>query len=213
MKKIDFDLESNSFTNFLSARHSMTARVNVEKTYKYSKDNGYSFFIISLGCILKAANKVPEFKRRIINNEVIEFDYLDGLSPIMDDKKEIFREMRVEPPMGFKSVEKWHEYVKNLENEILSLKNPGFIYEMDQIDNENIINCSCIPWVDFDSFTNCVFNGQQIMPLLTWGKMNDDYEMPVSTTVSHIFVYGLEFGYFYKYLQQSFDNPQEMIQE
>ena len=144
MKKIDFDLESNSFTNFLSARHSMTARVNVEKTYKYSKDNGYSFFIISLGCILKAANKVPDFKRRIIDNEVIEFDHLDGISPLMNEKKEIIA-MKVKPPMGFKTVEEWHDYVKNIENKMLSLENPKLIYEMDQKDDANIINCSCIP--------------------------------------------------------------------
>ena len=86
MKKIDFDLSNNPFINFHCSRYSMSSRIDVKKAYDYSKENGYSFFILSLACLIKAANSIPQFKRRIINNEVIEFDSVDGVTPIMDEK-------------------------------------------------------------------------------------------------------------------------------
>jgi chloramphenicol O-acetyltransferase type A len=53
--------------------------------------------------------------------------------------------------------------------------------------------------------TNCVVDGAAIQPLITWGKVNEDYEMSVSITVSHIFVNGRELGYFYENAQKEFD--------
>lgn len=213
MKKLDFNLESNPFINFQSARYCMCARVNAENTYRYSKEKGYSFFLITLGCIIKAVNTVPELRRRIVDGQAIEHSSLDGVTPIMDEKNSIFREVRVKSPVGYESVEKWHDEFKRLEREILSLEKPGFEIEMEKRDLENIVNCSCIPWVDFDAITNCVVDGKAIQPLVTWGKFNDNGEIPVSITVSHIFVNGRELGYFYENLQKCLDNPQDMIRE
>ena len=53
--------------------------------------------------------------------------------------------------------------------------------------------------------TNCAVNGQAIQPLITWGKVNEKYEMSVSITVSHIFVNGRELGYFYENAQKEFN--------
>lgn len=43
MREIDFNLKENPFINFQSSRYSMTARINVEKMWKYSKENNCSF--------------------------------------------------------------------------------------------------------------------------------------------------------------------------
>ena len=74
MKEIDFNLNENPFINFQSSRYSMTARINVEKMWKYSKENNYSFFVLSLGCLMEAVNSIPQLKRRIVNDKVIEHD-------------------------------------------------------------------------------------------------------------------------------------------
>jgi chloramphenicol O-acetyltransferase type A len=54
--------------------------------------------------------------------------------------------------------------------------------------------------------TNCVVDGSAIQPLITWGKVNKNYEMSVSITVSHIFVNGRELGYFYENAQKEFNS-------
>ena len=205
MKEIDFNLDENPFINFLSSRYSMSARINVEKLWNYCKANDKSFFVMSLGCLMNAVNSVPQLKRRIIDGKAIEHDHLDGVTPIMDEENEIYREMRVKTPQEFDDILEWHDYVKQSSKDILTGKNEGFFCKMEERDLTDIANFSCIPWVDFDMLTNCIVDGQAIQPLITWGKVNENYEMSVSITVSHIFVNGRELGYFYENAQKEFD--------
>lgn len=205
MKEIEFNLDENPFINFLSARYAISARINVEKLWNYCKQNDKSFFIMSLGCLMNAVNSVPQLKRRIIDGKAIEYDHLEGLTPIMNEENDIYREMRVSIPQEFDSILEWHDYVRQLSDDILTGENDGFI-DMEERDLTNIANFSCIPWIDFDMLTNCVVDGKAIQPLITWGKVNEDYEMSVSITVSHIFVNGRELGYFYENAQKEFDD-------
>ena len=211
MREIEFNLNENPFIDFLSARYAISARVNVESMWNWCHENDKSFFIMSLGCIMNAVNSVPELKRRIIDGKAIEYDYLEGLTPIMDEGNKIYKEMRVKTPQEFDDILKWHDYVKELSSDILSGKQEGLSLEMQQRDLTNVANFSCIPWVDFDMLTNCVVDGNAIQPLITWGKVNENYEMSVSITVSHIFVNGRELGYFYENAQKEFDKKIEEI--
>lgn len=205
MKKLDFNLDKNPFFNFKSARYSMNARINVENLWKFCKKNDYSFFIMSLGCLMNALNSIPNLKRRIIDGEAIEYEYLEGVSPIMNENMGIYREMKVEIPQQFEDIYKWHDYVRDLSNRILAGEDEGFCLEMEKRDFTNIANFSCIPWVDFDSITSCEAPGRQIQPLISWGKVNKNYEMTVSITVSHIFVNGRELADFYENAQKEFN--------
>lgn len=206
MREIEFNLDENPFIDFLSARYAMSARINVEKLWKWCHENDKSFFVMSIGCLLNAVNSVDVLKRRIIDEKVIEYDYLDGVCPIMDEDNEIYREMRVKIPSEFDDIIQWHNYVRELISDILSGHEEGFFVEMENRDKTNIVNLSCIPWVDFDMITNCVVDGRAIQPLVTWGKVNEKYEMSISITVSHIFVNGRELGYFYENAQKEFDS-------
>ncbi len=206
MKEIDFDLDNNPFINFQIARYSMSARINVEKMWKYSKENDYSFFVLSLGCLMNAVNSIPEFKRRIDGDKVIEHDYLDGICPIMNKEDEIFKEMKVKPPSEFNDFDNWYSYVKKTSRDVLSGKKEEYKIPMDKRDGENTANYSCIPWIDFDSISSCILTGNQIQPLITWGKVNKNYEMSIAVTVNHIFVNGQELGHFYKKAQENFNH-------
>lgn len=206
MREIEFDLKNNPFVNFLSSRYSMSARVNVEKLWNYCHENDKSFFVMCLGCMMNAVNEVPEMKKRIIDGRVYEFDYLEATTPIMDEDNEIYREMRVKIPQEFEDIHQWHDYVKELSKDILSGKNEGFTLDMFKRDSENIANFSCIPWVDFDSITSAIVQNNQIQPLITWGKVDENYEMTVSITVNHIFVNGRELGYFYENVEKEFNS-------
>lgn len=205
MREIEFDLDNNPFINFHSARYAMSARINAEKLWKWCHENDKSFFVMSLGCLMNAVNSVPQLKRRIIDGKVIEYDYLEGVSPIMDENNDIYREMRVRTPQDFKDIIGWHDYVREMISDILEGRKEGFFTEMENRDLTNIVNLSCIPWVDFDMITNCEVSGNAIQPLVTWGKVNENYEMSVSITVSHIFVNGRELAYFYENAQKEFD--------
>jgi chloramphenicol O-acetyltransferase type A len=206
MKEIDFDLENNPFINFLSSRYTMSARVNVENLWIKSKEQDLSFFVMSLGALMNALNDIPQMRRRIIDGRVIEFESLDAVCPIMDKDETVFKEIRIEAPQRFYNILKWHDYVVDYQLNVLEGVDKAFDLDTMERDKINIANFSCIPWVDFDSITNATAAGNAIQPLITWGKVNDDFEMTVSITVSHIFVNGLELAKFYKNAQENFDS-------
>ena len=205
MKEIDFDLENNPFINFLSSRYTMSARVNVENLWIKSKEQDLSFFVMSLGALMNALNDIPQMRRRIIDGKVIEFESLDAVCPIMDKDETVFKEIRIEAPQRFYNILKWHDYVVDYQLNVLEGVDKAFDLDTMERDKINIANFSCIPWVDFDSITNATAAGNAIQPLITWGKVNENYEMTVSITVSHIFVNGLELAKFYNYAQENFD--------
>lgn len=205
MREIEFNLNENPFRNFLSSRYAMSARIDVGKMWDWCHENDKSFFVMSLGCLMNAVNSVDAFKRRIIDGKVIEYDYLEGVCPIMDEGEEIYKEMRVRTPQDFEDIMDWHDYVKGLSKDILSGKKEGFNLEMEKRDFTNIANFSCIPWVDFDMITNCVVSGSAVQPLITWGKVNENNEMSVAITVNHIFVNGRELGYFFENAKKEFN--------
>ena len=206
MKEIEFDLENNPFINFLSSRYTMSARVNVENLWIKSKEQDLSFFVMSLGALMNALNDVPEMRRRIIDGKVIEFESLDAVCPIMDKEETVFKEIRIEGPQRFYNILRWHDYVVDYQLNVLEGVDKAFDVDTMERDKINIANFSCIPWVDFDSITNATAAGNAIQPLITWGKVNENYEMTVSITVSHIFVNGLELAKFYKNAQENFDS-------
>ena len=206
MKEIDFDLENNPFINFLSSRYTMSARVNVENLWIKSKEQDLSFFVMSLGALMNALNDIPQMRRRIIDGKVIEFESLDAVCPIMDKEETVFKEIRIEGPQRFYNILKWHDYVVDYQLNVLEGVDKAFDVDTMERDKINIANFSCIPWVDFDSITNATAAGNAIQPLITWGKVNENYEMTVSITVSHIFVNGLELAKFYKNAQEKFDS-------
>ena len=206
MKEIEFDLENNPFINFLSSRYTMSARVNVENLWIKSKEQDLSFFVMSLGALMNALNDIPQMRRRIIDGKVIEFESLDAVCPIMDKEETVFKEIRIEGPQRFYNILKWHDYVVDYQLNVLEGVDKAFDVDTMERDKINVANFSCIPWVDFDSITNATAAGNAIQPLITWGKVNENYEMTVSITVSHIFVNGLELAKFYKNVQENFDS-------
>ncbi len=140
MKEIDFDLENNPFYNFLSSRYSMSSRLNVEKMWNYSKENDLSFFTLSLGALMNALNEIPQMRRRIIDGKVIEYDYLDAVCPIMDDNRDIYKEMRVDIPQKFDNMLDWHDYVQNHKANVLNGDEEAFTVDTMERDDLNIAN-------------------------------------------------------------------------
>lgn len=171
MKELDLNVDELPFRNFLSSRYMISSKVNVENIWKYSKENNLSFFNLSLAILMNAVNKVPQLKRRIIKDKVIEYEYLEGVCPIMNEEKAIFREMKVQVPQDFKNIIDWHDYVQQLKLDVLEGRIGTFELDLDKRDETNIANFSCIPWIDFEAATNAVSASDAVQPLITWGKV------------------------------------------
>lgn len=205
-KELDIKVEELPFQDFLTSRYSMTARVNAENTYEYAKKNNLSFFNMTVACILKAVNEIPEFKRRIIDDKVCEYNQITAITPIIHEDHSI-REIEVLPPSEFKSVT---EFNKHIELKKENIDDNEFKCEPSKRDTLPICNLSCIPWINFDSMTNIIASSNQIMPVITWGKLVDG-KIPISITVSHTFIFGYHLKIFYEYVERYLENPELVI--
>ena len=205
-KVLDIKYESLPFLDFHSTRYSMTAKVNISKTYEYSKNYKIPFFNLTSACILSAINEIPEFKKRIINKQVVEFENVSAITPILLEDKSI-KEIELPPLNYFKSFNEWNDYIqykkKNIDKEQFNLP-PS------KRDEEPIVNFSCIPWIHFESMTNITYSPLQIYPVIAWGKMEDG-KIPISLTVSHIFFFGYHFKLFYENVEKYFNNPELVV--
>jgi chloramphenicol O-acetyltransferase type A len=208
MKKLDMKIEESPFYNFQNARTHITFKINAQKTYNYCKKNNLSFFTVSLGLLLKGLNDIPELRRKIINNQAVEFDKIDGITPLLDENKNML-EMKITPIKENETLKEWHDKVQKEKNAIIKGEKPSYNLKMDERDKKPIANFSCIPWINFDSMVTCVTEPHQTQPLITWGKLENG-KMSVAITTSHIFVFGYHLGLFNKSIQEYFNNPEKL---
>ncbi len=77
-------------------------------------------------------------------------------------------------------------------------------------DEEPIANLSCVPWLDFDAMTNIIASPNQIMPVISWGRLTDG-KIPISLTASHVFIFGWYFKLFYEKVEKYLNNPEKLF--
>ena len=151
-KITDIKADELPFSDFLTSRYSMTVRVQAEECYVMSKKENIPFFNLTTACILKAINEIPEFRLRIKEGKVVEYDHINAVSPIMQEDYTI-REIEIPPSSEFEDIHEWNEYV---ENKKTNIENNQFLVEPMMRDELPIANLSCLPWLDFDSMTNII---------------------------------------------------------
>lgn len=202
-KLLNIDVKDLPFKNFFTSRYSMTVRVNAKSTYNLAKKEDVSFFNLTLAAMLEGINEIPEFKRRILNGQVFEYEKINAVTPIMQ-KDHTIQEIEVVPPSEFDDIYKWCDYVENKKK---NSENNQYEVNPDLRDSEPIANFSCIPWIDFDSMTNIIASARQVMPAISWGKLVDG-KISVSLSANHIFIFGYHFKLFYENIEKYLNNPE-----
>ena len=186
----------------------MTVKINAINTYNYSKKNNIPFFNLTLGCILEGINEIPEFKRRIIKDKIIEFEKINAVTPILQKDNSI-KEIEIVPVSNFEDFNKWNEYVQFKKNNI---KKSEYKINASNRDEEPIANFSCIPWINFENMSNVIYAPHQIMPCISWGKLVDD-KISISLTANHNFIFGFHFKLFYENVEKYLSNPQLLVEK
>ena len=67
----------------------------------------------------------------------------------------------------------------------------------------NFYCVSCTPWTTFTAVSSRMVNGgAAFFPIITAGKYDDNYQMPVNITIAHAVADGYHIGLFFEYLQK-----------
>jgi chloramphenicol O-acetyltransferase type A len=177
-------------------------------TFEFFKDYEDPFFnltanldVTRLFYAAETANDIREFRLRILDEKVVEFDRIHVTQTFLnDDDTFSFSYFEMQPDV-FEFDRKGRiarERYKRLKT---------FDVESDRID---LIYFSVIPWVSFTSFKHASrFDNRQTVPRMVFGKifeLADRKLMPFSVEVHHALVDGVHVGKLFNRLQEKFDS-------
>lgn len=178
----------------------ITTRIDCTNAYAKSKEFGVSFFTYYLHKTLIAVNAIPNFRYRIIDNEIYVFDKIDASATI-------FREDKT---FGFSLIEydeNLNDFAQITKKEIERVKNTtGLITRDFEI---NLIHFSAVPWIDFTSYSHArSFTRPDSCPKISFGKMveeNNKKTMALSVHVHHGLMDGFHVSEFVNTFQKLMD--------
>ncbi len=71
------------YRQFANPSFNLCVPIAAQRLYECAKDRRVSFFQLALYALLRAANGVPQLRQRVRNDEVIEYDSLAVMTPVM----------------------------------------------------------------------------------------------------------------------------------
>ncbi len=210
MKKIDIEnwnrkVPYQNFISYSNPNFSLGTRLDVTKLYDYCKRNRRSFFIEFLFIVSKVLNEIEEFRLRILNGEVVQYDVVDPSFIVMCDDGAIAPckvEMDFDRESFYQTVEVAKEKRKKQGNE----------KEFNPKSKNDLFYVSCVPWADICQATN-PYNipdeDVSSIPRIIWAKHvneNDRMKMFFNIEVHHALLDGepvcRAFNLIQKYLDQ-----------
>lgn len=186
-----------NFIQFDDPFFNICADVNVTALKNYAQANSVSFFIISYFNVLRAVNRIEEFKYRIRENEVIVHEEIRGSCPIMKSDR----------TFGYG----YFDYSEDLDafiaksSNVINRVKAGEPFDP-KFDEDDLIHSSVIPWASFRSIEHAKrLNKGDSIPKIVTGKLyqrGDDFLMPVSVSGHHALMDGLHAGEFFQLYEE-----------
>ncbi len=183
------------FSAFKSPYFGFTANINCTKAYKIATENNISFFAWYFHKSIIAANRVREFKLRIIDDKVYELDQNHAGATIARDDH-TFAFSYIEFDKDFET------FNNRIQNEILEVKNStGLRLDSDKNDID-YIRYTTIPWVSFTQIIHPTNDqNKDSVPRISFGKFyeeNGELFMPVSVEGHHGLMDGYHISEFFR---------------
>lgn len=189
------------FSKFDEPFFGVTVKVDCTNAYWKAKEKKVSFFLYYLYRALKAANRVENFRYRIIENQVYDFDAIHA-SPTINRPNGTF---------GFAYIDYFedeNEFYQKASQEVENVRNSNNL--LPAVSGENVIHFSALPWLDFTSISHArSFSHPDSCPKISFGKLteiNGKKEMAVSLHAHHALMDGFHLGLFVEKFQELLNN-------
>lgn len=191
----------NFFNQFDDPSFEMTSRVDCTKAFRKAKEMKRSFFLTYLHASMKAVNSIKEFKIRIEDDKVVQYDIIHAGPTIARDNG----------TFGFSHLP-FHEDFKTFhKNSKLIIDEVSKANDLNPSFNKNdVVHYSSIPWVEFTSIKHPIFSikVKDSVPKISFGKLIEQdgkKMMPVSIQANHALVDGYHIGKYLEAFQQNLD--------
>lgn len=189
------------FKDYADPFFNFSANVDVTVLLRFCRQNGLAFSLSVLYYSLAAANEIREFRIRMMDGRLVEFDRIHATQTILNDD-ETFSFAYFE---NKGDVYEFNRAGKAALEKYKTLKT--FDVESDRFD---LIYYSVIPWVSFTSFKHASrLDKSQTIPRIVFGKYFDQGEskmMPLSVEANHMIMDGFHVGKFFSRFQEIVDS-------
>jgi chloramphenicol O-acetyltransferase type A len=211
MRKIDMQNWSrrehfNTWINFDQPIFGMSVNVDLTMYYPYAKAHDFSFTVGIVYLMTSAANAIPEFRRRIRGEEVVEHDLVHpSITLLTDDDLFSF--------CTFNFSNDFSAFAPHAV-EIMAYTKANPTLE-DEPGRDDLLFMTAIPWVSFTSFDHPMHLSPPIsVPQFAWGKYFNEGErikMPLSVHGHHAIMDGIHIGRYFQQLQGYLDEPETVM--
>ncbi len=211
MKKITFDDQHRrnhfAFFNAMAMPHfSLVVPVDVGLLVEYIRVHELHFTGTVVYLISRAANAVPELRRRIRRDEIVEHDVVHPSYTVATRESGVF---------GFCEVEYTQEYREFIRRSDHARQAATGTPSLEDEDRDDYLFLSSLPWVHFTSMPPAMHvPALDSVPRFVWGKIQGNsgtYQMPLSLQAHHAVVDGLHAGKFYEIFETYCKTPDEIL--
>lgn len=177
-----------------------TANLDVTALYRFCKAHKLSYSLAALYYSVVAANEIREFRIRLFNGKLVEFDRVHPTQTILNDDE----------TFSFAYFEMTDDVFEFDRNGREAMKKYKAMKTFDvESDRRDLIYYSVIPWVSFTSFKHASrLDRTQTVPRIVFGKVFDSGDrklMPLSVEANHTIMDGFHVG-------KLFNRYQELIE-
>lgn len=198
MKRIDMNTypRRDHFAHFCAMAYpyvGVTVDADVTDLLALCREKGYSFYLLVLHAVALAADEVPEFRRRINQGGIVEYDECPtSHTELKPDGTYAYCTLHHHMPLA--------DYLAKAEAARAAARESGSIEEEDDVQSMYFI--STLPWLHYTQLVQPVACGEESNPRITWGKYQPDAAgrmmMPLSVLVHHALADGLHIAKFYE---------------
>ena len=181
----------------------VTVNVDITALLDWTKRTGSNFFLTVLYAVSRAANSVPELRRRIRGEQVVEYVWCPTSHTVaLADGSYCYCTLTADM-----SLADFLPYAKEAQE--MAKKEPTLD---DGEEAESLLFISCVPWLSYTALTQPVPSPADSNPRITWGKyfrQEGRTLLPFTLLVHHALADGLHIARFYEALDRELENIAE----
>lgn len=164
---------------------------------------GNSPTVILIYTITKAANRVPELRQRIRDEQIVEHEVVHPLITMLGDD-DLFGVVTLTYDINFRTFASNASEILEKAKEGTSLHD--FLHDQEgKFARDDLLSITILPWLAFTSFAITRKPQQDCIPLLAFGKvqaMAERYLLPFFVNFHHALADGLHVARFIEYIEE-----------
>lgn len=190
----------NFFSSFANPQLNIVTEVDCTSAFNNAKKKGHSFFASYLHKSMQAVNAVKEFRYRIVDNKVYEFDVIHaGTTIARSDNTFAFAIITYSPDFLI--------FQKSLKEEVRAVENSQGLRLTVEDERYDLIRHTTLPWIHFTAIMHPTkLDKTDSVPKISFGKMVEREGkrfLPVSVEAHHGLIDGFHISQYLNEFQKN----------